>query len=325
MSQQRSNKLFRRQALNFSYVKAGFPNLEVSPDIPGMVPCPLCFQTFLLETYGHDLISKEHAPPKGFGGKIVCITCKDCNNRHGSTLDRPLRDYYHVVQSLSGSSTRSLDADVCLPDSSRIRVEFNVPENGKWQISPIVKASDPVHLDKMNHMFIQASTPPYEDISFTLRVLQPHDRIVRVALLRVAYLLAFGHFGYGFVVNPALNYARALFRHPDDENLYPHGVIFNASIDDQFLGASIITQPQGMRAYLVTFDLFDGEKAIDRIGVVLPGWMPNPLKLYDFLDSIHGTQVEMKLHKIVDAIDFYLEAPFAALDHWNSLFAESEP
>jgi hypothetical protein len=317
-------RLFVRQATNFSHVKSSFPNLKVSPDIPGMIMCPLCFQVVMLDADETSLVSLEHAPPSQLGGKVVGLTCKDCNNTHGTTLDSKLIEYYRVTRSLVGDGSRFTNANLQVNELPPIRVNFNIAGNNSWQMFPIVKASNPDTIAKVNHIFERTQKSPYEKFSLVLQFDQPHDRIVRVALIRAAYLIAFGQFGYGFVVSPALNYIRHLFRAPQDEALYPHGVMFRFPISDEFLGVSIITQPIELKSYLVVFDLVAGGKHLDRIGVILPGWTNDPMSLYRYLDSINKQQVSISMHKIVDKIDFFTKAPLATLWHWNTLFADSE-
>ncbi|MBZ0188430.1 MAG: hypothetical protein K8F91_19435, partial [Candidatus Obscuribacterales bacterium] len=80
MTKRNSKRLFERQALNFKYVKASFPNLKVDPDVLGMAPCPLCLSVFMVETDGSDVVSREHAPPSQLGGKVIGLTCTNCNH-----------------------------------------------------------------------------------------------------------------------------------------------------------------------------------------------------------------------------------------------------
>lgn len=309
-------KFFERLSLNFKYVKESFPNLKVSPDVPGMVPCPLCLRTFAVNPDG---LTLEHAPPSKLGGKTAALTCKPCNNKQGSILESKLIKYYRIQESLTGDSQRFVDATAQFDGLHSVRVQFKVTENN-WHLVPISKASNPKALEAISRSFGQGVGPS----RFTLQFKQPGLRSVRIALIRAAYLIAFGQFGYGFAVNPGLDYIRNLFTRPDDKSLYPHGVMFGFKCPDDFLGVSIITQPVDMRAYLVAFDLFDDDKRIDRIGVVLPGWTNDPMTLYAHLDSIDGLEINISFEKINNDLDFFIEAPLAALQHWNDRFARDD-
>lgn len=307
----RKQRFFERLSLNFRQVKESFPNLRVSPDIPGMVPCPLCLQTFAV-TPGE--LTIEHAPPSKLGGKPAALTCKKCNNEQGSILESRLIEYYRIQESLTGNRALFTDATMQFDDLPAVRIQLNFFENN-WNVVPVTKASNPNTIDAISRSFSQGIGPS----RFKLQFRQPGLRTVRIALIRAAYLIAFGQLGYGFAVNPGLNYVRNLFRTPDDESLYPHGVIFGFKCPDDFLGVNIVTHPPEMRAYLVAFDLFDSDKPIDRIGVVLPGWTDNPLQLYEYLDSINGQIISVTMHKLSAEIDLFLDAPLAALEFWNDL------
>ena len=54
----------------------------------GNTQCPICLTPFSeAQVTSGTGVTLEHAPPKTLGGKIVCLTCADCNNR-GSRLDK---------------------------------------------------------------------------------------------------------------------------------------------------------------------------------------------------------------------------------------------
>jgi len=103
----------------------------------------------------------------------------------------------------------------------------------------IPKASNPETIEAISQSFGHADGP----VHFTVQVKRPGIRSVRTALIRAAYLIAFGQFGYGFSLNPGLDYVRQLFSTPNNRSLYPHGVLFDFNCPDDFLGVSIITQP----------------------------------------------------------------------------------
>ncbi len=312
-------RLFNRQAENFRLVKESLPNLEISPDISNHEICPICLKRISLTLDQLDSATMEHAPSAKLGGRIIGLTCKNCNSTQGSSLDSKLIKYYKVSQTLAGDSQDYGEAKIRVNNSLPINVKFRISEDSSWRIIPIEKNSNPIVVKNINQI-LQNNNSPHSNLSMNIQISQPHPRIIRIALIRTAYLLAFGQFGYGFAINPALNYVRNLFIEPENENLYPHGVMFNFPISDEHLGVSIITDPVEMRAYLVVFDILDRKKPIDRVGVVLPGWTENPIDLYNYLKSIDGNQVQLSTQKIADKIDFVKDFPLAALYHWNTLF-----
>lgn len=48
--------------------------------------CPICLD--------QNPVSREHVPPKSIGGDVMTHTCRRCNNRAGSVLERALLDWW---------------------------------------------------------------------------------------------------------------------------------------------------------------------------------------------------------------------------------------
>jgi hypothetical protein len=49
--------------------------------------CPLCGRGFLIQAVIDGTLTLEHVPPKSLGGKPLVLTCKDCNNDSGHSID----------------------------------------------------------------------------------------------------------------------------------------------------------------------------------------------------------------------------------------------
>jgi hypothetical protein len=60
------------------------------PEIENPYICPLCERPFPRTAIADGTLTFEDAPPKSYGGKPVALSCKGCNNTHGSSLDAPL-------------------------------------------------------------------------------------------------------------------------------------------------------------------------------------------------------------------------------------------
>src|SRR5580704_534448 len=82
MSSERVHRTFDRLARDHA---------RVTPDYPGQILCPLC-----LTPYGEDaldlddpLLTEEHVIPGELGGRIVTLSCKSCNNTHGTKYRLP--------------------------------------------------------------------------------------------------------------------------------------------------------------------------------------------------------------------------------------------
>ncbi|MGN1220702.1 MAG: HNH endonuclease [Candidatus Cryptobacteroides sp.] len=62
--------------------------------------CPLCMKSFPLEVAKVEL-TEEDVPQKSIGGHRITLTCKQCNNRCGSTIDA------HLLETIKGIEQRA--------------------------------------------------------------------------------------------------------------------------------------------------------------------------------------------------------------------------
>ncbi|MBU6430471.1 MAG: hypothetical protein KGR26_15750, partial [Cyanobacteria bacterium REEB65] len=95
----------RQQRLKRAIFRRGAAALAIAePERSGVYRCPLCladFEESAIEPGGN--LSLEHAPPQSIGGKIVCLTCLDCNNRSGHELDIHMQRAEAIKDFFSGS------------------------------------------------------------------------------------------------------------------------------------------------------------------------------------------------------------------------------
>ena len=69
--------------------------------------CPICLRAFTRQHLLAGELTLEHAPSRRVGGRILTITCRRCNNTHGSKLDK------HIVE-----AAKSRDALAPSPQSA---------------------------------------------------------------------------------------------------------------------------------------------------------------------------------------------------------------
>jgi len=51
------------------------------------VKCPLCLDVFGRDALETGALTLEHPIPRKTGGRLRTLSCKRCNNKHGSRLD----------------------------------------------------------------------------------------------------------------------------------------------------------------------------------------------------------------------------------------------
>jgi 5-methylcytosine-specific restriction endonuclease McrA len=78
---------------------------QVRPESRELFVCPLCLREFTIEATGGDRLSVEHVIPSALGGKVETLTCTECNNAQGSTLDSHVVKAMEALDGLSGKGT----------------------------------------------------------------------------------------------------------------------------------------------------------------------------------------------------------------------------
>jgi hypothetical protein len=148
---------------------------------------------------------------------------------------------------------------------------------------------------------------------------QPGYKINRpqVALIRIAYLLAFSQFGYGFLMNANLIPVRNQIQN-SNEKLLPSWGLLRAEFPDSMVGVSIVRKPEALRSFLVVFDLrTDAEQA--RHGVLLPGPTEPGLRVYNELARLMRekgrAQVTHTVRMIPDG-DYLTDSRAAFVSHF---------
>src|SRR6476469_973331 len=66
------------------------------------IRCPLCLAYFDRGAIEDKRLTKEHIIPRSVGGELITITCRTCNNRHGTRLDSHLAAAAKAKDALKG-------------------------------------------------------------------------------------------------------------------------------------------------------------------------------------------------------------------------------
>jgi hypothetical protein len=87
----KAEELFEIYRENWSIVQKRLKGLDADFPKENVFVCPLCCYGFTKDMLGiNGGISEEHLPPEKLSGKIHTLTCKKCNNLHGTQLDAAL-------------------------------------------------------------------------------------------------------------------------------------------------------------------------------------------------------------------------------------------
>ena len=199
--EEKRERMFDLFSRNLSLVSIA-PGVHPTMNMAGVYICPLCLQSFTkdaLKVDSPNQLTFEDIPPKKLGGNVLTLTCKNCNNSGGHDVD------VHLVNILKGIDFTSFRPNSGNPVKFKIgdgevngRVDVN--NTGTVVLNTDSKSSHPKHVKNLDNL-IKSKQHSIEGIplTFTVKVKKAEERKGEIALLRIAYLMAFSKFGYGFI------------------------------------------------------------------------------------------------------------------------------
>ena len=143
--------------------------------------CPLCLERQKQPTV-------EHVPAKSLGGHALTLTCKECNQHAGRTLQPNQRNAARAEFTINGAEAHGQWS----PNIAKIRIELD-------QNAPAIA-----------RYFQENETTgrPLKVEDFE----EPKWRLSRLADARDAYLYAFAKYGYSLVARPHFAWLRTAFQ-----------------------------------------------------------------------------------------------------------------
>lgn len=301
----KKERLFDLFKSNFEFVKL-HPQIEITHDEPGKYICPLCFEGFSksdINPNSSNPLTMEDVPPKSLGGKPVILTCKSCNSTAGHKLDVHLLNILER-EAFKGYSPNSKATVAYEKDGRKMNGKVEIDKNGRWHMHMEPKQSNPSHSKYILNEF-QTKYPKVIDfeylnnfkpktVNFNLKIKEKGKlRNAEVNMLRIAYLLAFEKFGYGFLINDNLTKIREQIKSPEKDILnYTFGLRYD--FPDNHIGIHVIKEPKELNAFIVIFKL--KTRSFNRnFGIILPGPTAPGLKVYDYINDVicvgDGTKV----------------------------------
>lgn len=342
-TEKKREAIFKLFSQNLEWVKEN-PSIRFEPDFTNGYICPLCFNVFFekdLDLTLENHLTLEDIPPKSLGGNPKALTCKTCNNKSGKELD------VHLLNNLLNSDLESF-----LPNSkTKATFEINgFKMNGMFEFDAngtAILNFQPQHSNpKDANSFMADLFPPktlynpffYPDKifdndsqtpSFNIKPkrLIADERRAEIALLRIAYLIAFSTLGNGFLINAGLYKIREQILNPDRSILTkPFWIKYD--FPKEMEGINVITLPKELRCFLIVFSLKTDSQS-RRFAIVLPGPSDPGIKVYDYIDKNICTKDGSKSINLTTeqiAINDYLrevQYTFVANEFWNNCTNEN--
>ena len=188
----------------------------------GNTQCPVCLTPFTkMQVEFGKKVTLEHAPPEALGGKVVCLTCEDCNHGasrldHAAKMAQKARDDH-----VSGRGTQiEIDFFGARTTSGYVR-----PKNDEMA-ARLAKQPVPRSIGQLRGAMKLRGLPRGAELDankgIRFKIKQPKSHHVAVSWLRSAYLLVFsllGRQGYRYVQSPALQPIREQIMNPDEERI----------------------------------------------------------------------------------------------------------
>lgn len=205
-------KLFERGALAASHTYKDFPENAYA--------CPLCGLVYPEPALQAGVLTLEHVPPKALGGKVLCLTCRDCNSHAGAQIDHHAvarRDWFLDMQTITGAVDRQMRGQLTIDD---LDVNVNVvADDGTVSFVVLPRHNHPERGGQLQAKFEAMSeqgTWDGQELSVTSST-RYHQHAAKVADLRAAYLAAFALLGYRYAFHPQLAIVREQIASPKDK------------------------------------------------------------------------------------------------------------
>lgn len=169
--------------------------------------CPCCLVGYPREAVAAGILTEEHVPPQGLGGRGLLLTCVICNSNSGTNFDARGRVGGRVFPVTSYADGIPLRGTAQWTDDG-IQL-FGIPR----QNHPKVQAD---HFEAL-HTFVESRNPNPKH-SFTVQTRFDEAR-ARISLIRSAYLAAFAALGWSYIFREVMDPFRSQFKQPDEKIL----------------------------------------------------------------------------------------------------------
>src|SRR5579862_9444817 len=184
------------RAINALFDKLSADLAGLRPDDRDQALCPLCLGRFGREAIADKSprgLSIEHVIPRSVGGQLKTLTCRACNNDHGSALDSHFAGMIGIEDWAQGDGSE-LKGTVQV-GGIPLPMHLTRDENGLTSIR--IVGGKPEALDRFKETMKGLGDGDSVQLNFSLDYA---ELPARKALVRIAYLGMFCLLGYRFVL-----------------------------------------------------------------------------------------------------------------------------
>lgn len=170
--------------------------------------CPICLEI----KRDIQALSKEHVPPESVGGRVICLTCQQCNSTAGHSIDAAMQERIHM-QEIIMNGTKNKHVQLKIGDSA-VNSEIKRSET---KVDFIV---NPQHNNPENRQKFMDNLAGFNKEGGELQIWYRNkfnERHAMVGYLKSAYLAMFAKFGYAYILQECLNPVRKQIENPNEE------------------------------------------------------------------------------------------------------------
>ena len=278
-----------------------------APSLKECFGCPICLRGFRKVRRLGDVVGEEHIVPEALGGRLITLTCRQCNSDHGAKLDA------HLVQRVLVEANRIPVRVRMKMGSASMGAEMDgAPDPaGPISIRGVKKQSDEKQVEQIKELLRDGKT----EIKLHMSLGYNENRSL-VALVRSAYLLMFRTFGYRYVFDASAATVREQLKNPMEKTAKLDGIMWRIeeTIPEE-ADLCIMHTPEWLRSFFIVLRL-DEQRHV--AGVTLPPPGTDGSDLYPRLRA-PDTQGKKLLHPLPIPTNGFL--PF--LQAWRFAIRES--
>jgi len=185
--------------------------------------CPICQRDYDERAINKDAptdycLTLEHAPPDSIGGKVVALTCKNCNNALGSRLDSQIaaREQFFRFIDPNRPDPKPFAGKITLSEDTKTTT--NVQISGKIGGGINIRAGNnnkPSNLAE-THKNLKRMHLSGDAFHGTLGLPAYNEGLAKLAFLKNAFLCLFGKFGYTYALSKPARYIADGFLEKED-------------------------------------------------------------------------------------------------------------
>jgi hypothetical protein len=212
--------------------------------------CPCCLTGYSREAVAANILTEEHVPPEGLGGRGMLLTCATCNHNSGRYFDAHARTRADAEDFVRGKVTGRQVPATSHADGIPLRGVAQRTEDG-IQMFGVPKRNDP-RVQAAHFKALDAyvdSGDPNPNHSFTIHTRYEEAR-ARLSWIRSAYLAAFAAFGWSYIFRSVMDPLREQLQKPD-ERIVPTYILRDTTTPPDMRRILLVDDPDELRCVAV--------------------------------------------------------------------------